>query len=147
MVIFTMGIGRTIRLTASANILIQMEHSMRAIGWTTSNMDRGKNTGLMVHSMKAHTNTERKMDLDNFCGLTSLLIAELSLITTFMGMASIDGQITESTQVIGSITKCTERVFSLGLMAGNTRENTLTTRSKVTACSHGQMADNMMATG
>lgn len=147
MVIFTMAIGRTIRLMASGNILIQMEHNMRAIGWTISNMDKEKNTGLMVLNMKALINTERKMALDNFYGLINLLIAELSLTTTFMDMASTDGQTTESTQVIGSTTKCTVQVFSLGLMAENTRVNTLTTRSKDTVCSHGQMEDNMMGTG
>ena len=145
--IFMMDTGRTTKLMDLDNILIQMEHNMRAIGLTTSNMVKEKNIGQMALSMKAPINMVRKMVLVSSYGLISHLIVVLSLIIIFMDRENIDGQIIGNIQEIGSIIKCMEQVFLHGLMAENTKVNILMTKNKVMVCLLGQMEDNMMDIG
>ena len=96
-----MDIGRTIKLMDTDSTHIQMEHNMKAIGWTISNTDKEKNIGQMVLNMREPINTVRKTVMDNSCGLTNLLIAVLLSIITFMVTVNIDGPITENTLEIG----------------------------------------------
>ena len=62
-------------------------------------------------------------------------------------MELTSGPTTESTQVIGSITKCTEQEYLLGLTDENMMASTTTIRNKVTECSPGQIIDNTTDTG
>ena len=50
-------------------------------------------------------------------------------------------------KVNGKSTKCMERVNSPGLTRENIMEATMMIRNKVGESSHGQMEENMMATG
>ena len=71
---FTMGTGKMTKPTVLDSILIQMVPSMKVIGWTISNMEKEKRSGLMVQSTKVNTNSERKMDLETSVGPTSQAI-------------------------------------------------------------------------
>lgn len=95
------GIGKMIKLMDTDNILIQMEHNMKAIGSTISNMDKERNTGQMVHNTKEHINTAKKTDMVSSYGPINPLTAVLSSITTFTVTVNIDGLITENTLEIG----------------------------------------------
>jgi len=95
------GIGKMIKLMDMDNTLILMEHNMKAIGSTISNMDKGKNTGQMVPNTKEHINTVKKTDMVNSYGLINPLTVVLSSITTFMVTVNIDGPIIENTLEIG----------------------------------------------
>lgn len=70
------GIGRTIKRTDLGNTPTPMALSTKATGSTTSNTEKVKNIGPTVPSMKVSTSTEKRMDMDSFCGLTGRAIAE-----------------------------------------------------------------------
>lgn len=78
MVIFMTVNGKMIKHMDSENILTLMVPNMKAIGSTISSTVKEKKSGQMVHSTKETTNLARKMDLENFCGLTGLLMKETS---------------------------------------------------------------------
>ena len=96
-----MDIGRTIKLMDKDCTHIQMEHNMKAIGWTISNTDKEKSIGQMVLNIREPINTVKKTVMVNFYGLTNLLTAVLLSIITFMVTVNIDGPITENTLEIG----------------------------------------------
>lgn len=112
-----------------------------------NNMDKERNTGLMVLNMKEPINLERKTDMDNSFGLTNLLTVEHSSTIIFTVMESTDGPIIESTQETGSITKCMEQVYSPGPMEENMKVTTMMIRNKDMVFSHGRMDVNMMVSG
>ena len=73
-----MATGRTIKRMDLANTLTLTALSTKDIGSTISNTEKEKNIGPMVHSMKVNTSTEKRMDMDNFCGLIGRAIVENS---------------------------------------------------------------------
>ena len=64
-----------------------------------------------------------------------------------MVMESINGLMEENSQVIGSVTKCMDKVSSLGPMDESIKETISMTKNKDMVFSHGQMVVNMMAHG
>jgi len=54
-------------------------------------------------------------------------------------LESIDGLMEEGIMESGAIIRCMEKGYSLGLMGGDMKENTLRIRSKEWECSSGQM--------
>ena len=69
----------------------------------------------------------------NLCGLTIVLIMEISFKITFTAMANINGKMEESMKVSGKITKCKEKAPSHGQMEENTLVIILKTENKALA--------------
>lgn len=101
----------------------------------------------MVLNMKETINTVKKMVTANFCGQTNHHIVGISLIIIFMDKVGIGGLMVGNIVAIGNATRCMVRVYSLGQMAENTTDNTLTIRNKDMAYLHGQTDANTMDTG
>ena len=142
-----MGTGKMTNSMDSASTLIPMVPITKASGFKTSNMDKEKKAGQMVHTMTVTSNSERRMGLASFCGLTILLTRVNSLTITSTEKVSTSGLTVESTMVTGSATKCMERVNSPGLTRENILEATMMIRNKVMESSHIQMEEKIKASG
>ena len=147
MVIFMMVIGKTIKLMDLENTLTLMELSTKENGLTTSSTVKVKKSGQMVHSTKETTNLARKMDLENFCGLTGLLMKETSSTIIFMDTENTNGLTVVNSQVTGSAIRCTVPDSLHGLMVGATKVNIMMIKSKDMVSLRGLTAGNMMAHG
>ena len=110
-------------------------------------MDKEKKNGLMVRSMKATTNSAKKMDLESFYGLTDLHTKETSETIIFTDTENTNGPMVENSQETGYAIRCMEVVFSLGLMAEDIKVSTTMTKNKVMEFSRGQMEENTMGHG
>jgi hypothetical protein len=62
-------------------------------------------------------------------------------------MESINGLMEENSLETGFAIRCTEPVYSLGLMVEDTKETIMTIKNKVMEFSHGQTEENMMEHG
>ena len=111
----------------------------KAIGSTTSSMDRVKKHGLMGHISSALINRAAKMVKASSSGLMEALITVNSLTTTFMEKALMSGPTVGSTLANGSRTRCTERGRTLGRMDENMRANIRTTSKKARVVLNGKM--------
>ena len=147
MATYMMATGRTTKRMDLANTLTLTVLSTKDIGLTISNTEKERNIGLMALSMRVNTSTEKRMDMDNFCGLIGRAIAENLLIIIFMAKVLIHGLTVEFTTETGNRIRCMEKVFSLGQMDGNTKASITMTRSKDMAYSIGLMEGNMTDTG
>ena len=147
MATYMMATGRTTKRMDLANTLTLTVLSTKDIGLTISNTEKERNIGLMALSMRVNTSTEKRMDMDNFCGLIGRAIAENLLIIIFMAKVLIHGLTVEFTTETGNRIRCMEKVFSLGQMDGNTKASTTMTRSKDMAYSIGLMEGNTTDTG
>lgn len=121
--------------------------NMRVIGSMISNTGKVRSIGQMAHNMKEIISMVKRTDMVLSYGQTNLLTKVTLSTITFTGMELINGPTTESTPVIGIITRCTEQEYLLGLMDENMMGSTTTIRSKVTECSLGQIIDNTTDTG
>ena len=144
---YMMATGRTIKRTDLASTLTLTAHSTKDIGSTISNTEKEKSIGPTVHSMRVNTSTEKRMDMDNFCGLIGRAIAENLLIIIFMAKVLIHGPTVEFTTETGNRIRCMGKVFSPGQTGGNTKASITMTRSKDMVYSIGLMEGNMTDTG
>ena len=101
----------------------------------------------MVPNMKEIISMVKRMDSVIFSGQINLLIAEILLIIIFMEMEDTGGRMEGNTVAIGFVTKCMAKVFLHGLMAENTKVNTMMIRNKGTEFSHGPMVGSMTDIG
>lgn len=147
MEIFMTAIGRMTKRMAMESTLIQMVPNMKVIGLTTSSMVKAWKNGPMVRSMKARTNSGRKTDMGNSCGLTCLRTRVTFWTTTSMVSVSTGGPTAESTRATGSATKCTDEATSVGQTGGSTRVTTTMTRSRGTAYLRGLTVASIMELG
>ena len=90
---------------------------MKDIGKRTSNTEKDKKPGLMVHSMMVTMSMGRSMERELLSGQTVRLIEGISLIIIFMATGHINGLMVENILVIGEIIRCMEEESSNGLMA------------------------------
>jgi hypothetical protein len=68
---FITDFGKTIRLMGLESILTQTEQDMKATGSTINSMAKVRKNGRMVPITKATISLARKMDLEDFYGLTN----------------------------------------------------------------------------
>lgn len=102
MVTFIMDTGKMIKHMGLESILTQMGQDMKVIGLMINNMVKVKKNGLMEQNMKEIINSERKMDLEGFCGQISLFMREILLIIIYMDMENINGLMAVNLQVNGT---------------------------------------------
>jgi len=81
--------------------------------------------GQMVHLMKGNIHKGKNMEKENSHGLIIVHTQEISLITIFMEMVFMNGQMAEFSQEHGEIIKWKDMVHSHGLMEENMLENIL----------------------
>ena len=87
------------------------------------------------------------MELEHLLGVIAVSIQESSHSIIFMGKESTNGPIKGNTQVIGRTIKWKVMAFSHGRTEGNTKDNTLMTRSMGTENSFGLMEDSIRVSG
>jgi len=132
-------IGRTTRLTATANTITLMEPNTKAIGLKISNTERELRSGPMVLAMKDHIKMERSTDLASSCGPTDQPMKVILLTITLMEKVYTPGLMVEDTKANGVITRCTAKVYLFGLTAVSTKETTMMIRKKVMVYLSGLM--------
>lgn len=147
MATFTMENGKMIKPMAMANTTTQMEPDMRDTGSKISSMVKVKRSGQTMPATRENTKTVRSMDVVNSFGLTDQLTPVISSRTIFTVSEFTRGQMGENMMANGKTTRWTEKVSSLGLMAVNTKDNTLMIKKRDRESSPGQTVASMMATG
>ena len=147
MATFTMENGKMIKPMAMANTTTQMEPDMRDTGSRISSMVKVKRSGQTMPATRENTKTVRSMDVVNSFGLTDQLTPVISSRTIFTVSEFTRGQMGENMMANGKTTRWTEKVFSPGLMAVNTKDNTLMIKKRDRESSPGQTVASMMATG
>ena len=147
MAMFTMENGKMIKPMAMANTTTQMEPDMRDTGSKISSMVKVKRSGQTMPATRENTKTVRSMDVVNSFGLTDQLTPVISSRTIFTVSEFTRGQMGENMMANGKTTRWTEKVSSLGLMAVNTKDNTLMIKKRDRESSPGQTVASMMATG
>ena len=88
-------------LTAKVNILTLMERCMKENGFMISSMEKEGSVGRMVQYMKGNTNSEKRMGMGSLTGLIPPVLRVISKITIFMVLERTNGQMVESSVVIG----------------------------------------------
>ena len=147
MAMFTMENGKMIKPMAMANTTTQMEPDMRDTGSKISSMVKAKRSGQTMPATRENTKTVRSMDVVNSFGLTDQLTPVISSRTIFTVSEFTRGQMGENMMANGKTTRWTEKVSSLGLMAVNTKDNTLMIKKRDRESSPGQTVASMMAIG
>ena len=115
--------------------------NMLVTGKKISNMDMVLKLGQMHPNMKVIINLERNMALEHLNGLMDLRTLVSSIIIIFMGKVFTLGQIIENMKENGELIRCMVKVHLLGLMAEDISVNMLTIRSVVTENLFGLMED------
>ena len=146
-VTFTKVNGLVTKRTEKVNIFTRKAPLIKGAGMKISKKVTEKKSGQMVHSTKETTNLARKMDLENFCGLTGLLMKETSSTIIFMDTENTNGLTVVNSQVTGSAIRCTVPDSLHGLMVGATKVNIMMIKSKDMVSLRGLTAGNMMAHG
>jgi len=147
MEMFTTETGRMIRPMDMANITTLMELDTKVIGMKISNMVRVKKFGQIMLAMKASIKMVRNTEEVSSYGPMDQLTLVISSKITFTAWVFTRGQTEENTMDNGRITRWMVKECSLGQMAGNMKDNTLTIRRKDKESLHGLMDANMMVTG
>ena len=101
----------------------------------------------MVQSMKVIMNMEKSMEpvLSNGPIAPNILVNFITII--YMERGSILGVMEEDMKENGKTTKCMVKEHSLGLMVGNTLENTSMIKSKAMVSLFGLMEDHTKGIG
>lgn len=120
MAMFMKENGKTIRPMERESIHMLMDPDMKASGLKINSTDLVLKGGLMVLHMKDNMLKARNMAKVNSLGLMPVLLLEISLTTISMVMEFMNGQMAESTLVIGRTTRWKDTAPSHGLMAENT---------------------------
>ena len=147
MVMFMRASGKMTKHTVKAHTGILMGLSIKVSGRKISSMERAQRHGLMVLVIKETTLKAKRTESASLSGQMDPRMMVILLITTSMAAEYISGLTTENTRASGRTTRCTERVFSLGLTVVSTTETTTMTRKRAREYSRGQTAGNTMETG
>jgi hypothetical protein len=143
----TMDNGDMIKLKAMVLTCILMEQSMKASGITTCNMERGKNSGQMVHYLLENIEMAKRMVWENINGQMEHAMKGNGRITKLQVMVSINGLMEENTLVIGRVTSWMNLVYTHGRMAENMKVFIKMTKSMDTESIPGLTKNNMLDGG
>ena len=129
-------------------IFTLMDRDTKVNGTRINNMEMEKRFGLMEHSLKETIRKVRKMGMERSHGRMDLCIKANSKIMVCTVKDFTDGQMEESTLVIGKRTRCMiPQQLLLGLTEGFTKGALLMTKKKEMEYLLGLMDANMMEDG